>query len=201
MRSIPITLAALLLATVTMTLPAQTTGWGIAPELGMASFGGHSNSIGTEPEASGHPARASSLGLRLDHTSRKIRFSLGLLYTSTGFEIENDDASVEAKGVLNLYTIMPEVGFLLIQSRESQVRIHAGGVMDYWSPDDDNARTRIGGIGGASVELPFSGRISAQIRWDITFTGSVFEEGDLPPEFERKTGRRQRWVLGARYQL
>jgi hypothetical protein len=51
------------------------------------------------------------------------------------------------------------------------------------------------------MDVPFTSRISVQARWQMTVTGSVFDEDDLPPEFTRKSGWSTRAVLGARFGL
>jgi hypothetical protein len=181
--------------------PAQDTGWGLAGEIGSAGFGGHSRAAGNAPESSGHPSRSTTWGFRLDRTGRTLRLSLGLLMGSAGVEFENDDLSVESKGLLSLLGVSPELSLLVLRSGSAAVRLHAGAVIDHWSPEGDESRTRMGGLGGTSVEFRLARRFHGQIRWEVALTGSVFDSDDLPPEFEPKTGVRQRWALGLRYGL
>jgi hypothetical protein len=179
-------------------IPLEAQGhWGVSIEFGMASFSGHAES-GTL-EASAHPSSTGTWGLRLDRTGRKVQFSVGLLIASTGVEVEDDDASAEAKDILELLEIAPQVSYLIFQPREAAVRLHAGAIIDHWSPEGDDSRTRVGGLGALSIDIPFSSRFAVQVRWEATITGSVFDEDDLPIELERKSGWSQRWVVGARY--
>jgi hypothetical protein len=180
---------------------AAQRNWGVALELGSASFGGHAKSSDISPETSGHPSSTGTWAFRLDRTGPRVGISVGVLVASTGVEFVNDEASVEARNLLDLLEITPEVSFLLLKPREAAVRLHAGAVLDRWSPDGDNARTSLGGLGALSMDLPFTSRISVQARWQMTVTGSVFDEDDLPPEFTRKSGWSTRAVLGARFGL
>lgn len=175
--------------------------WGLSLEFGKASFSGHARSAATTPETSGHPSGANTWGFQLDRTGRTIRFSVGVLLASTGVELENEEVAAEARNLLDLLEFSPQVSILVLRPRESSVRLHAGLVVDRWSPEGDDARTTVGGLGAVSLEVPMSARIGVQVRWEGTLTGSVFDEDDLPAEFERKSGIRLRWVLAGRYRL
>lgn len=199
MRIVSLALVSLLFGFGGTNLNAQAQ-WGLGLEFGMARYSGHAKSVGITPETSGRPAPSQTWGLRVDRTAGRLRFSLGVLMAAGGVEFENEDAAAQAKGVLDLLEVSPEIAFVIFQ-REAAVRLHAGAVIDRWSPDGDEDRTSAGGLGGLSVELPFSSRIGVQVRWDIALTGSVFDEDDLPPEFERENGVRQRLVVGARYRI
>ena len=180
---------------------AAQRSWGIALELGNTRFGGHAKSTASDPETTGHPSATRSWGIRLDRSGRAVGFSLGLLVASSGIEFENDDASAEARNILDLLEIAPEVYFVLFRPREAAVRLHTGVILDRWSPEGDNSRTSLGGLGAVSLDVPFSSRLGAQVRWQLTMTGSVFDEDDLPAEFSRKSGWSERWVFGVRLGL
>ena len=184
----------------TAPLAAQRS-WGVALELANLSFGGHARSAATSPETAGHPSSTRGWGLRLDGGGPKLGFALGVLVASSGVEFENDEASVEARNVLDLLEIAPEIVFVFFEPGEAAVRLHAGMVLDRWSPDGDDARTSVGGLGAVSINVPFTARIGAQVRWQVTVTGSVFDENDLPPEFSRKSGWSERWIVGVRFGL
>lgn len=175
--------------------------WGVALELGSASFGGHARSTGISPETSGHPSSTGTWGFRIDRSGPRVGVSVGVLVASTGVEFVNDEASVEARNLVGLLEIAPEVSFLLLKPREAAVRVHAGAVLDHWSPDGAETRTSLGGLGALSMDVPFTTRISVQARWQITVTGSVFDEDDLPPEFTRRSGWSNRFVAGVRFGL
>jgi hypothetical protein len=199
-RIVPLVLLSAVLGLGAVPLHAQAE-WGLGVELGFAQFSGHGKSVGITPETSVRPAPTHTYGFRVDRSGRKVRFSLGLQVASTGAEFENEDAAAQAKGVLDLLEISPEVSLVIFQPREAAVRLHAGVAIDRWSPEGDDTRTTVGGLGGVSVELPFSSRVGVQVRWEGMLSGSVFDDDDLPVEFERENGLRQRWVVGLRYRL
>jgi hypothetical protein len=195
---VQLVLVAALLGSVTPVLEAQAR-WGLAVELGMASFRGHAEAPDDVPETSAHPSPARTWGVRLDRTGRRVGLSVRMLIAVTGVEFENDNASAEAKNLLDLLEISPQVSYLIFQPREAAVRLHAGAVINRWSPDGDDARTSTGALGGVSIEAPFSTRVGVLVRWEGVVTGSVFDDDDLPPGFNSKSGWSQRYVLGVRY--
>ncbi len=176
------------------------TSWGVSPEIGLARFTGHAHSI-TGAETSGHPSGASTWGVRLDRNASKVRFAVGLLYASMGVVFEDDQITAGIKHALTLFEITPEVSLTAIRLGQGQVRLHGAMVIDRWSPDGDAARTVLGGLGAVSLEAPLSGRIGMVVRFEAGFTGSLFDGNDLPPEFERRQGGRQRLGVGARFRI
>jgi hypothetical protein len=181
-------------------LPAQQ-GWGLSFELGRAGFHGHARSVDIMPETSGHPSAARTYAIRIDRTGRRTSVSVAALIATTGVEFESEDASAEVRNLLELIEISPEIAVQVFHPREVAVRIHVGVVLDRWRPEGENSRTALGALGAASLEVPLSSRVGVTIRWQANVTGSVFDEDDLPPGFERKNGWSERWVVGARYRL
>jgi hypothetical protein len=193
-------LVSLLLGPVATRLPAQQ-GWGLSLELGRAGFHGHARSVGISPETSGHPSAAGTYAIRIDRTGRRTSFSIAALIATTGVEFESEDASAEVRNLLELIEISPEIAIQVFHPREVAVRLHAGVVLDRWRPEGENSRTALGALGAVSLEVPLSHRVGVTLRWQADVTGSVFDEDDLPPDFERRSGWSERWVVGARYRL
>ncbi len=197
MRTRMFMLAALSLLLSPETLSGQGR-WGITPEAGSARFSGHAHSV-TGPEATGHPSAAGTWGVRFDRDLGKARVSVGLLRSATGVEFENDDLVTGVKHLLTLFEISPELSFQAVHLGAGSLRLHGGMVIDHWSPDGDPARTSLGGLAAASLEVPLSRRTSVAVRYEATLTQSVFDENDLPSEFERKQGFRRRVGVGVRF--
>jgi hypothetical protein len=74
-------------------------------------------------------------------------------------------------------------------------------VIDQWTPDGDPKRTTLGGLAAVSVEAPLSQRLALAVRYEAAITRSVFDSNDLPADFERKQGVRQRVGFGARIRI
>jgi hypothetical protein len=175
--------------------------WGLALEIARAGFSGHARSEVLDPETRLHPSGTSIWGIRLDRSGSRLGWSLGVSIATAGVEFESDDASAVARNVLELIEVSPQVSVLLLQPREAALRLHLGPVIDYWSPDGADSRTRLGALAALGLVVPFSERFGVHARWEATLTESLFEEDDLPPEFSRKSGWSQRWVLGVRFGL
>ncbi|MEO8294547.1 MAG: hypothetical protein ABI613_03450 [Gemmatimonadota bacterium] len=171
--------------------------WGITPEIGSARFSGNARSISDET-LSGHPDGASTWGIRFDRSSRRLRLSVGVLYASTGVVFEDDQVIAGIKNALTLLEVTPELSATIFHVGGGQLRLHGGMAIDRWSPDGDNRRTALGGLGALSLEAPLTPRLNLAVRWEAVITGSVFDENDLPSTFERAQGVRQRFGIGAR---
>ena len=180
---------------------AAQRSWGVALEVAQVNFGGHARSTAMTPETWGHPSSTRTWGLRVDRAGSRVGLSLGILLGSSGVEFENDEAAAEARNVLDLLEIAPEISIVVLKPREAVIRVHGGAVLDRWSPEGDNARTSVGGLGALSIALPLSSRVSVQVRWQMTLTESVFDDNDLPPDFSRESGWSERYVFGIRYGL
>ncbi|MEO8199840.1 MAG: hypothetical protein ABI679_04890 [Gemmatimonadota bacterium] len=188
---------------VLIVLPRPLLGqghWGITGEVGAAQFSGHAHSV-SGLETTGHPAAASTWGIRLDHGTGRARLSVGLLYSTTGVEFESDDLVAGVKNLLTLLEISPELSWQALHAGACSVRFHGGMVIDRWSPDGDPARTALGGLAALSLEAPLSHRANIAVRWEATLTQSVFDDNDLPADFERKQGFRRRLGIGIRFSL
>jgi hypothetical protein len=175
--------------------------WGLALEIARAGFSGQGRSDVLDPETGVHPSSTTIWGLRLDRTGSRVGWSLGLSIATTGVEFESDDASAEARNVLELIEISPQVSVLLLEPREAALRIHLGPVIDHWSPDGADARTRIGALAALGLAVPFSARFGVEARWEMTLTVSVFVYDELPPVFSLKSGWCVGWVGGVRLGL
>ncbi len=189
-------LLVLALSLSSQSLLAQVS-WGITPEVGSARFSGNARSI-SDDALSGHPAGASTWGIRFDRSGRRLRLSVGVLYASTGVVFEDDQVIAGIKNALTLLEVTPELSAAIFHVGGGQLRLHGGMAIDRWSPDGDTRRTALGGLGALSLEAPLSPRLSVAVRWEAVITGSVFDENDLPSDFERAQGVRQRFGIGAR---
>jgi len=175
--------------------------WSIGVEVGKASFNGHASATVNSVETAAHPSPATTFGFRVSRTGTRVAFSLGVLFASTGVRFEDEDIGAESRDILGLVEVSPQVSFVLLRPREAAFRVHLGAVLDHWSPEGASTRTSLGGVGGFSLGVPFSSRVSVEARWEMVLTGSVFEEGELPPQFGLESGWSDRWVLGVTYRL
>ncbi len=182
-------------------LPRLTAQWSVTVEATASYFGGASRDTGADPTAI-RPHHPISLGLRVDRRFGRLGIGVAAARAAPDMIAENHGGGIVAKGALDWYEVAPEVAVLL-GKRESgaAVRVHAGPLIDIWSPDGADTRTRVGGHAGVSLEWPLSVRFAGSIRAAAAVTGSLFDPGELPPGFERRVMWRRSVSLGLGYRL
>jgi len=80
------------------------------------------------------------------------------------------------------------------------IRAELGPSLHLWKSGDEN-RTRVGALGALAYEWPVAKRFSGAIRLEGMISKSWFDDGDLPPEYERQATRRYGVGLALRYRL
>jgi hypothetical protein len=99
-----------------------------------------------------------------------------------------------------LYELAPELGTRLIRlSRYADIRLAAGPVIDFWRVTGSDSRVRVGGRAALTLESPVADGVSGVVRAEGAVTGSMFDEGELPPEFNQRRTHRFLISLGLRY--
>lgn len=191
-------IAALMVLGVCGTLQSQDRGWGIAPEIGFSHFSGSS---ADDTSLSFRPSPSTSVGVRLDASLHGFVIAVAVLYEETGLMENGPSLAITAHNTVKLLAIHPEVSLRLLGLGTAQLRLHGGVAINRWSIVDEKARTRLGGLGGLSVEAPIGARTTLQVRWEGSLSRSIFDEGDLPAEFKPRSTFHSRLGLGFRLGL
>jgi len=181
--------------------PPLAAQWSLALETAFSHYGGGSRDTAADPTAI-RPHDATLVGLRLDR--RFGRLGIGVAAALAGPDViaENSSAGAIVKGALGLFEIAPEAAVLVGRTQSGvAVRFHAGPLIDVWAPEGEDARTRVGGHAGLSLEWPFSARFAGSVRAGVALTGSLFNEAELPGGFELRGLWRRSVSLGVRYRL
>ena len=192
----------LLLGLLIASQPALAAQWSLAVEATASYYGGTSRDSGADPTAF-RPHHPTSVGLRVDRRFGRLAFGVGTaLGGGADLIAENSSVGAILKDALNLFEVAPEVALLLGRTGPGlAVRVHAGPLIDVWSPEGEDTRTRAGGQVALSLEWPLSRRFAGALRVAAALTGSLFKEGELPPGFERRAMWRRSVSLGLRYRL
>ncbi len=181
--------------------PRLAAQWSLAVEATASYYGGTSRDSGTDPTAF-RPHHPTSVGLRVDRQFGRLGFGVGAALTGADLIAENSSVGAILKDALDLFEVAPEVALLLGRSGPGPaVRVHAGPLIDIWSREGEDTRTRAGGQAGLSLEWPVSRRFAGSLRVAAAVTESLFREGELPPGFERRAMWRRSVSLGLRYRL
>jgi len=176
--------------------PRLAAQWSLAVEATASYYGGTSRDSGADPTAF-RPHHPTSVGLRVDRRFGRLGFGVGAALIA-----ENSSVGAILKDALDLFEVAPELALLLGRVGPSPaVRVHAGPLIDVWSPEGADTRTRTGGQVGLSLEWPVSRRFAGTLRGAAALTSCLFKEGELPPGFERRAMWRRSVSLGLRYRL
>ena len=181
--------------------PRLAAQWSLAVEATASYYGGTSRDSGADPTAF-RPHHPTSVGLRVDRRFGRLGVGVGAALAGADLIAENSSVGAILKGALDLFEVAPEVAVIVGRTGPGlAVRVHAGPLIDIWSPQGADTRTRTGGQAGLSLEWPVSRRLAGSLRVAAALTGSLFKEGELPPGFERRAMWRRSVSLGLRYRL
>jgi len=193
----------LVLALLTMG-PGLGAQWLVEANVATTWFGGASvdTSAGGE-RLSFRPWRPTSFGLRLERRVAKAGIALQLTYAPAALALAGENAVVTINDFLTLYEAALDFSWRIAQTGTGAgVRAHAGPVLDLWTVSgEDGPRARWGALAALTVEFPLGRRFAGSVRAGGALTPSVFEPGELPPEFVRRAMRRGSVSLGIRYRV
>jgi len=193
--------ALLVLGLLIASQPRLAAQWSLAVEATASSYGGTSRDGGADPTAF-RPHHPTSVGLRVDRRFGGMAVGVGAALAGSDLIAENSSVGAILKDALDLFEVAPEVALLLGRTGPGLgVRVHAGPLIDVWSPQGGDTRTRPGGQAGLSLEWPVTRRFAGSLRGAAALTGSLFKEGELPPGFERRAMWRRSVSLGLRFRL
>jgi hypothetical protein len=202
LRTVPLAVT-LLSSTASIPLWSQ---WRLGLEVGAARFWGGSLETG-EGETSFRPYRPTTFGAGLERQSGRYAFGLQVHYFQSSLGLEGPELVISAEGVFETVSISPEaVVRIATLGPGNELRLHAGPVFEVWDIVDNGTRTRLGGQGAVSLDVPLGVRFSGVVAAGVAVTPSPYDEGELDlgagaPTYERKTLWRRRLGLGLRYQL
>jgi len=181
--------------------PRAAAQWSVGLDLGASHFTGASlDTSAGGVAASLRPQHPAVLALRLEHAAARVRVGLGVLYASAGLVAENGTYAAVQKGFFSLLELAPEGSIRLAQTGAgTEVRLHAGPLVDFWAVEDGDNRTRAGGHAALSGGWPITGRVTGSVRLAAALTGSVFESGELPSQVARRAMWRRTVSVGLHY--
>ncbi len=174
--------------------------WGVTVSLHRTAFGGTSHdtsAMGTD--GSFRPGSTPALTLRVDRRLGRVTVALGARYSRSAIEISNKDVFVGFHHEVQTIEAAPEVRVRLARTPVgARLHIYAGAVIGVWS-FQDQTRKVTGAVAGVSGEFPLFAKLAVELRAGAGLTESLFRDGELPPEFERRTMRRGEIGIGLRY--
>jgi len=182
-------------------LGAQEQAWRVTATAAQTWFsGGLDDSTMTEGDWSLAPRV--SWGFAADRALGKVRLGLGLSYVSSKIQVEGEAITI-TEGTLDVaqwgIAALVTVPLLRLGSSGAAVDFSAGPVLGIWTLTDEDSRTRIGGTASLQVAAPISGAWRLLATAGASVSGSPFNTGDVPPEFETTTLWASGGGLGLQY--
>lgn len=180
---------------------AQNGEWSLMAEAGWAGTSGVSRDMASG--AAFRPANGLVLGLGVRRHAGLLAFGLLLRTQGSDLAIADSQVTIITSDLgFKRYEIAPELGVRLVRlSRFATVGLAGGPVVDLWRVTDSKSRTRLGGRAALTLESTVAEGVSGVIRAEGAVTGSMFDEGELPPEFDRRRAVRGVVTVGVSVSL
>ena len=178
---------------------AQHEAWSLSAEAGWAGMSGASRDPQTG--AAFRPANGLVLGLAIGGRIGPVQLGLVLRTQQSDLTVADSQVTIITNDLgFRRYEIAPELGLRLMRvSRYAMIHLAAGPVVDLWRVTDSRSRTRIGGRAALTLESLVAEGVSGVVRAEGAMTGSMFDEGELPPGFTRRRTLRGVVALGIEY--
>ncbi|HET7042543.1 MAG TPA: hypothetical protein VFI13_11010 [Gemmatimonadales bacterium] len=194
MRVLPLTL---LLLSASAPSGAAQARWSVTLERGATTYSetAHDSSSPPAQLLPWHPALYT---LRL--TRQGARFGVGLSVAHASGQVAGRVGSTTllVDEGLDLNELAAELSLVAARTGNgAELRLHAGPLLDRWSPEGADARWTYGGQAGASLTAPVTARLALSLRGDVAVTTNEARAADFPPDVTRAgTLRRGRAALG-----
>lgn len=191
-----------LLGLALLALPPVAAGqWRVGAELGLERFGGTSrDTSGATANGAYRPRIPAMFGVRIERKVRSVTLGVAVSYASAALSLDTDGPTLFVRGSMTQVRLTPEIGGTVARlSSGAAVVARAGPLVEGWTLEGEEPRWRAGGHVGLALDFPLARRLAGLVTVRLGVTPSVFEAGELPPEFERRTSWRTAVALGLRY--
>ena len=160
----------------TSPLPGQ---WRVGLEVGAARFWGGSRD-NVDGSTSFIPYRPTTFGIALERQSGQYALGLQVRYAEAGVALVGPEVTIASEGVFTLVSISPEVvARIATLGSNTQLRVHAGPLVEIWDIIDLDSRTRVGAQGSVSLDVPLGGRFRGAVVAGLGVAPSPYNEGEL----------------------
>lgn len=201
LRTMPI-----VLAIVTVWCAPLFGQWRVGAEVGATRFWGASLDTGGD-HTSFRPYRPTTFGIGLERQTGRYAAGLHVHYAEASLALEGPAGVISVEGAFTIVSISPElVVRIATLGSGSQLRLHAGPLIEIWDIIDQDARTRVGAQSSVSLDVPLGGRFGGVVLAGAAVTPSPYKEGELDlgngaPTYALRTLWRRSFALGLQYRL
>jgi hypothetical protein len=177
------------------------TQWSVSLAVGSDRFWGGTLETGPERK-SFRPYRPTVLGAGVEHFAGRIGLGLRIRYAQASLSLEGKEAVVAAKGAFKMIGIAPELSYQIATlGAQNRLLLHAGPVVEFWQPSDEDWRTQIGAHGAASLLIPLGERLGLSFEGSLAVVSSPFHADDLDNLYDIRPLWRRGFAAGMQYRL
>ena len=183
------------------TVPAAFGQWTAGLEVGADRYwGGSVETVGENK--SFRPYRPTTFGIGLERKGHPLGWGVQVRYAEAGLGLEGPGATAVVEGVFTVWSLLPEVAYRLTALGPlTELRLHAGPLIEAWSIADEDSKVRVGVQSALSLDVPLGQRLAGSVLVGLAVTPSPFEAGQLGSTFEPRTLWRRRFAVGLQYRL
>jgi hypothetical protein len=174
--------------------------WAVTLEAQRVGFGGTSRDTTDGPHGSFRPDGTLGVTVRLDRRIGRVALGLGIRYLRAAVVLDAPDLFIGIRDDFAGFEAAPEIRVRIVRtSGGATLHLYGGPVIGVWAFSDQGTRPVPGGMAGVAGEFPVLAHLALWVRAGGGLTRSVFRDGELPAEFDRRFTRRSEISLGLRY--
>jgi hypothetical protein len=175
--------------------------WGLGLEVGQSRFSGTSQDTSAATvNGRFEPYVPTLVGITIDRRLRRLTLGLRLTYASAALALETDGPTVFQRASMLHAQAAPEIAWAVaLLATGVRLSLHAGPLIEVWTLEGEETRSRLGGQVAGSLDCRLGGRFTSAVTVRLGVTPSVFQAGELPVEFVRRASWRTSVAFGLRY--
>lgn len=186
------------LAVIAPNLAGQAHRWTIGLDIARAEVRGTSRDTSSADEPAFRPHDPTVVSLRATRSLGPVTIGLTGARGRAHLGLNGPALLVVDKAVtFTFYEIVPTVGVALATiGSTGQLVVEGGPLIGFWKVTDQSSRTRVGAQLGLALPIWLDRHLGGTVRVDGSVTSSVFEDGDLPTDFEQRSTWRIQVSMG-----
>ncbi len=194
----PTTCILLLLTLVPGGNATAQASWHLTFERAATTFSAEAHDSSTTDRVHIRPWHPTIYSLRLIRQAGRLGIGVGIGYSSAAVAGNIGDFVLQLGDRERLVELAPELRYRLgATATGASWILHAGPLLDIWTPEGGDGRTVWGAAAGATLAIPIGTRWAVDVRTDFGITAATVTEAETSAELIRENSvRRGRLALG-----
>jgi hypothetical protein len=182
-------------------LRAQDGGWRLTTGASQAWFGGGATDTTGEGLTFG-PTSSVAWSLEVDHAQGRVRVGLAMSYLPASLQVAGSGVTIVSEDTrLRQYQLaaLVNIPLLRVGGTGAGFSLAAGPTLDLWTVTDMDSRMRAGALAAVLFAAPIATEWTLLASAAGSLSGSPFNPGELPVEFEPSALLGGRVGIGLRF--